>query len=159
MGRRLGLRSGVTKPHDDFCSIYVIGSQDKAPIKIGYALDPFKRLSGINTGHHIDMFVHYHVWVADMRLAQRVEAECHRLLDKAGKRIKREWFSIDVEWAKKVIAVAARNLNIPLFSNKDVSDFETLRDEVMMATMLNESGVFIPSIRQKLMDKPSLDPL
>ena len=157
MGRKLC--GGVAKPDGDFCSIYAIGTKEKTPIKIGYALDPKKRLSSINSGNHVDMFVHYHVWVADMRLAQRVEAECHRLLDKAGKRIKREWFSINVEWAKKVIAVAAQNLNIVLFSNKDLSDFDTLRDEVMMATMLNESGVSIPNIRRKLLDSRSPDPV
>lgn len=109
----------------DFCSVYAIGPADKKyPIKIGYADNPDRRLRELQTGNPDKLEIIALTWVMSWKLARRVEKRCHAILDKVNKRIDGEWFDIDGWWAKKVIAVAAREENIPLYSNQAVKATE-----------------------------------
>lgn len=150
MGRNRGSftrRSGDTVPTAkgrplDFFSVYAIGPKEGRPIKIGYCYEPNGRLSGLQVGNWIEMFIHYNVWVADMMLARRIEQACHRILDKAKKRLIGEWFDITPEWAKKVIWYSGREQNIPLYTNRDVNSAMASVDGLKMAELIRMTDVF-----------------
>lgn len=105
----------------DFCAVYAIGSDEKKrPIKIGYAENVERRLRELQIGNPDKLKIIGLAWVMSWKLARRIEKRCHAILDKANKRIDGEWFDIDGEWAKKVIAVAAREEYIPIYSSEAV---------------------------------------
>ena len=76
------------KNNDGFCSIYLIGPKEKSPLKIGFGLDPFARLTMLQVGNWVELFIHHNVWVADMKLARRIEGQCHKTLDKLAQSVR-----------------------------------------------------------------------
>jgi hypothetical protein len=90
-----------------------------------------------------DTPLHYTAWTIDAQLARRVKSNAHRLLDKAGKRIDSKWFDIPVEWAKKVIGVAARSQRIPLYTDADLERLYVSRTDLAIAEMTR--GMILPA--------------
>lgn len=71
--------------------LYVIGPLIvPTPIKIGIAVDPYKRLRGLQCGSPVELVLHH---VEEMgEIAQRFEGALHRAL--RSKRCHGEWFDI-----------------------------------------------------------------
>lgn len=81
--------------------VYVIGPASGRPVKIGYASDTAKRLSGIQNGNHEELHIHYE-FCCDGRLdAERVEKAAHSVL--RDRRIRGEWFDVDADAAADAI--------------------------------------------------------
>lgn len=125
----------VTLPEipNGFCAVYAIGPvEDRRPIKIGYSKRPHYRISEFQVANYKQLGVLAMAWVADRRLARRIEQRCHRILTKAKKVLSGEWFDIDADWAKKVIAVAAQEEGIPWRSIDDLRRMEEIRTQIAM---------------------------
>lgn len=130
----------VGKDMVDFSAIYAIGKNEKGPIKIGYTGDPEKRLEKLQIAHWEELSLFRVGWVVDLMLARRIENECHRLLDKAKKRIRGEWFSINAEWAWKAINVAATNLGIPMFTSEELKPHLRPKGDAEMELLMQSAG-------------------
>jgi hypothetical protein len=82
----------------------------------------------------------YKAWAVSEQLARNVKFGAHRLLDKAGKRIDTKWFDVPVEWAKKVILVAAQSQHIPIYTDADLERIKVSRDDLEMARLEHVTG-------------------
>jgi len=102
------------------CGVYAIGPQEGTPLKIGITKNIANRVSSIQTGHWLKIKCHVIAWTSSTDKAVFLEEKCHALLDKAQKRISGEWFTIDPEWAAKVIAHVADSLNIRTLSHNEM---------------------------------------
>jgi hypothetical protein len=125
----------------EFSCIYAVGPQAGQPLKIGFGHDPQRRLSDLQAGNWVELFIHFHVWAIDNALARRVEAACHRLLEKAEKCLCGGWFDITPEWAQKVIWFAAQEQNIPLYTNQQVIDLMVPKEELDIADIIRDSAI------------------
>lgn len=113
-----------------FAAVYVIGHAAKTcPLKIGWASNVLDRVSQIQVSHWEAVTHHLVFWTMGPPLARRLEAKAHEVLDRASKRIRGEWFSIDIEWAEKVILFAANDLGIEVFDEVE----KNRRATVMLA--------------------------
>ncbi|GBD48082.1 GIY-YIG nuclease family protein [Methylopila sp. Yamaguchi] len=104
-----------------YCAVYIIGFDDAPePVKIGIAADVGARFDALQVGNWRKMKLHAVIWTAGRPLALRVEQKTHDLLERAGKRVAGEWFSVPPEWAAKAIATAAASLDIRTFSDAEM---------------------------------------
>jgi hypothetical protein len=76
-------------------SIYIIGPKE-GPFKIGYAGDPRSRLSNLQVGQAVELFLHYEEETETSR-AKVIEKLIHRQL--GHKRIRGEWFDVKLDEA------------------------------------------------------------
>lgn len=76
--------------------IYVIAGDPAGPVKIGFSNDPHKRLRQLQTGYPGRLTLHYTEAFPEPR-ARLMERIIHKTI--APRRVKGEWFSIDVETA------------------------------------------------------------
>ena len=83
----------------------------------------------------------YSAWVVSEQLARNVKFGVHRLLDKAGKRIDTKWFDVPVEWAKKVIWVAAQSQNIPLYTDSERDKLYISSSDLKGIRFQRETGI------------------
>lgn len=102
----------IARPYgmaDRFSAIYISGSE-AGPVQIGYRQRPARVKDLL-----------YYAWIADQGLARRVQLTACQLLDNAAKRIGgSKTFAIPLEWAKKVIAFAAQQHRIQLYTDADL---------------------------------------
>lgn len=80
--------------------VYVIGPAREGPVKIGHAVDPLKRLSGLQVGNHLELKL-WSAWASDKLSKRQVEKRVHVVLRYA--RIRGEWFNVTVEEAEEVL--------------------------------------------------------
>ena len=77
--------------------------------------------------------LHETLWVPDKGRALTLRNECHRILDKASKRIDGKQFDITVEWAIKVIRFAAERLHIPIYRDAEIERLCLTRQDFELA--------------------------
>lgn len=97
------------KPH---CHVYVIGPKEAKPVKVGIAVDGFKRLKGIQTGNWHPLFVHKSAWLQDQKTARSLEFFVHRTLQKH--HLSGEWFDVSADEAFETIEWAAESQSLPI---------------------------------------------
>jgi len=115
----------------EFAGVYAVGPVDRmTPIKIGYAADPRHRLSGLQISHWKELQIFHCAWVVDLMLARRIEIACHKILDKAGKRLRGEWFSIDQDWAWKVMTFAGKEQGVPIYTTKQINALMKRKEDI-----------------------------
>lgn len=68
----------------------------EGPFKVGYSDNPQRRLSNIQTGQAVDVFLHYSE-ETESGIARVIEKLIHRNL--AHKRVRGEWFSVTLSEA------------------------------------------------------------
>lgn len=112
------------------CCVYAVGPESGNPIKIGLAENIANRVSGIQTSNWVKLKCHLAAWTPGPAYAKMLEANCHKLLDKASKRISGEWFDINPEWAAKVIAHCAEDLGIKTLSHREMLKKYQRHDEI-----------------------------
>ena len=72
----------------NFAAVYVIGSSQKQrPVNIGYTRNPDKTLSGLQSNMDEKIEIFALGWAVSWNIAVRLKNRCHRILDRAGKRI------------------------------------------------------------------------
>lgn len=103
-----------------YACVYAIGPEKGRPLKIGYATNIATRVNSIQSCNWMTVKCHAIAWSTGPKFAQLIEAKCHEILDKASKRITGEWFDITPEWAAKVIAHAAQELDIQVISHVEM---------------------------------------
>lgn len=94
-----GVLSSDPAPEAVPAGVYVI-SAGRAPVKVGIAIDPARRLAALQTGHPERLRLHQHIPVAAGR-AREIERLCHLCL--ADHRMKGEWFDVDPQVAAQVV--------------------------------------------------------
>lgn len=133
----------------DLVPIYVIGPIDsRRPVAIGYDRNVRHSVTRLQRASN-DKVGLLHTVYAVGKLAGRVKNRSHKILQKAGKILDDEWFDIDAEWAKKVIAVAAHEEKVPIYPISGIN-FVT-REEMAMrqfAKYLDELGVNLKNLGQ-----------
>jgi hypothetical protein len=90
--------------------IFVVGPTTTGPLKIGYAADVVQRFGSMCADNWLPISVHHLMWCPGRPIAVRVESEVHSILDRANKRIRGEWFDVDIEWATRTVHFAAIKL-------------------------------------------------
>ena len=118
--RMYGIRLGG-HVDSEVVSVYLIGPCEGGPMKLGIAKHPGNRVSTIKSHNWNDVDIFGLRWFKSRSLALRVEAEAHQLLDKAGKRLRGEWFDVDADWGAKTIQVATDKLGIKSYSDEDMA--------------------------------------
>lgn len=78
----------------DYSSVYVIALSRGKPTKVGIARNVATRLSHIASSTPEEVYLHEVFWLPGKPLALRVEKAVHAMLDKAGARIRGEWFDV-----------------------------------------------------------------
>ena len=83
--------------------LYVIGPQKGGPTKIGFSVDPEKRLSNLQTGNPNILKIHYLVEVSTDKVRNM-----ERIIHKTCKmhRLKGEWFNFDSKTAIQEVQFA-----------------------------------------------------
>lgn len=112
-----------------FACVYAIGPVEGRPIKIGWTATPSGRFTDLQSANWKEMRIHDIMWTPGPPIAKRIEKEAHRILDKAGKRIRGAWFDIPVDFAVPTLQVASDNLGLPTFTHDTMLDrFEEARE-------------------------------
>lgn len=101
---------------DAYCSVYSIRRADGLH-KIGYSRKPVHSLQCLRVAEPQHLLLKAR-WVLDVKLARRVVRRCHAML--AGKELPGGWFQIGAAAMRNVIAEAAREEGVPIFSNVDL---------------------------------------
>src|SRR5262249_33909153 len=64
--------------------------------------------------------VHAVLWTPGAPVAARIEAEAHRLLDTAGRRLNDKWHDVPARFAVNALVIAATKLKLPTFSHSEM---------------------------------------
>jgi hypothetical protein len=102
----------------DYACVYAIGPEKGRPLKVGATGSPQARFSQIQTDNWREMLVHEIVWTLGPPLANRLQAEIHRILTKAGRHIRGEWFDVPVEYILPTFQVATDNTKVETFTHE-----------------------------------------
>ena len=105
------------------CHVYIIAAAIdgwlKGPVKVGMAFDAHKRLATIQTGHPHELQIAAYFTMPSRGVAREVEQAFHTVM--SGKRMKGEWFDIDVITAIHAMCV---NIRTALQINTELSPAE-----------------------------------
>lgn len=131
--------AGVGDLLREHCAIYAIGPERGKPLKVGIASNITERFGNLQCSHWVQLRIHHVVWSHGRLTAERIEREAHRILDVAKTRIRGEWFSITPELAHKLIATAAGNLGLRIWTHAEMVARVTDRERRMLERELCEA--------------------
>lgn len=115
----MGKRTSKVYRGMEYSAVYVVGPTEGRPVKIGMTADPEHRFTNLQHGAWVELRRFYTAWFVGKPLSMRVEAEAHRILDDAERRIRGEWFDVTAEFGEKTILVAARNLGLDVLDEEE----------------------------------------
>lgn len=124
-----------------FACAYALGPEKGRPLKIGWCGQPKDRITALQAGNWHPLRVHTIMWTLGWHMAQRIEAEAHRLLEAAGRTLGNGWFDITTEFGGPTLQVAADNLKIPFFSHDSLIDRVRQVRERRIAAQVRAAGV------------------
>ena len=75
--------------------LYIIGSKD-GPYKMGFSVNPNRRLKQLQTGHSLDLLVHY-IKEVDRALVKYLEYLLHKEIGRF--KIRGEWYDMPLDQA------------------------------------------------------------
>lgn len=96
------------------CHVYVVGPKEDRPVKVGVSVDGLSRLSGLQTGNWVDLYVRKARWAESVADARRLEKMTHDSL--RGKNLSGEWFDVTSEEAVDRLDWIAQSYDIALHS-------------------------------------------
>lgn len=111
-------------PH---CHIYFIGPDNPKVIKVGISVNPYKRLTGIQTGCWAPVRIMDSFWLDTVHQARKLEKEIHQRLSSNGLHAAGEWFKVSANEAVEEAAIASMDLGLKL--NKHFPS-EQIRNDV-----------------------------
>jgi len=85
-------------------------------IKFAFGSDPKRRHRAVQDGSWHDIKLLEVLWVADINVAERLHSESCRILTRASKRIRGDWFMVPYKWAIQTVQVASENVKVPILS-------------------------------------------
>lgn len=121
------------------CSIYVIGIPGTSTVRLGYSCDPQRVRDKMQLDSRELIELLFVAWAPDLKVARRVVQHCHRILHKAHKECG-DGFAVNVEWAKRVIDVAARDQGIPLYSDRNARRLLTTKGDMRREMIMRVVG-------------------
>lgn len=102
------------KAHDlPYCSVYVIAPDRFKPVKVGIAVAPEKRLSGLQCSHWRHLYVVGCYWFETVKEARAIEAKVHQIFIDEDARLLGEWFDRTPEQARDAIEFSAMVAGVP----------------------------------------------
>jgi hypothetical protein len=120
----------------EYACVYAVGTDKGRPLKVSSTKNLIPRLYNIQAEHWRPIIVHEIVWTAGSLLANALEIEIYRLLDKANRRIRGAWFDVPVEMIVPTFQVATDNLKMKTFTHRQMLDDISLRREHQIASAL-----------------------
>lgn len=121
--------------------LYAIGAEGATPLRIGWAFRPADRLAEAALWHWRPLVVHELRWVQGS-LGQRLERECHRLLDKAGRRRAGDWFDVPPAMVCDLFGVAIANLRLDALTHDAMIDAVHARHAERIRRQVAAAGPF-----------------
>jgi hypothetical protein len=95
-----------------YYGVYVIGTKEERPCKIGVSKCAKDRLAALQTSHWQKLVVNGYRWVADSKAAYAIERKSHEILKERGKGLLGEWFDVStaeaieaLEWSSLVLGL------------------------------------------------------
>lgn len=95
-----------------FGCCYVVGPSHEGPVKIGYASDLVTRVSALQGGSWLKLWIFECMWFVGPLIAARVEAGALLTLRQAGLHMRGEWFDTTAERAAQALKGSAADLGM-----------------------------------------------
>ncbi len=90
----------------DYCGVYIIGPENRWPLKIGISERAYTRVNTLQTAHWSRIDCHGY-WICENRTeAAKVEKKAHEIL-KDTRHLMGEWFDVDIRKAAETVQFAA----------------------------------------------------
>jgi|SRR5215831_1235209 len=103
----------------DYVAVLVVGREDgSGPTRVGVSREPGKVFRELQFFTWEPLRVCLVAWTAGLPVAERIEAEAHRLLEK--RRRHGKWFDVPSKYATGAVLVSARKLRLPIFSHGEM---------------------------------------
>jgi hypothetical protein len=100
----------------DYCGVYIIGPENRWPLKIGISERAYTRVNTLQTAHWSRIDCHGY-WICENRAeAAKVEKKAHDLL-KDTRHLMGEWFDVDVKKAAETILFAAQSVGVEMVAD------------------------------------------
>jgi hypothetical protein len=90
--------------------VYVISDLSGEFSKIGYAVDPIKRLASLQTGNPRKLYIHRSFMLCKLSVAKKVEYWSHSIASERHARLEGEWFECSPSQAHSVIEDACKEV-------------------------------------------------
>ncbi len=100
-GKKRPYHFGLYVRENGFYCLYLVAVEGHAAIKVGIADDARSRFGAIQTHNFLELRLHRFWWVAGRPVAARVETSFKKHFRE--KRIRGEWFDLDLEEAEAFI--------------------------------------------------------
>jgi len=119
MKRPHGFRQFIMK--EGFHSLYLVTTERNAPVKVGVAEDPVRRLSDLQTANFNLLRLHRFWWLAGRQVSERIE---RAFKDHFSPRcVRGEWFDLPLPEAEAFVEAAIRDLGTWGVPEADVVKF------------------------------------
>lgn len=117
MNRRpFGFRDYVAE--QGFHSVYLVTTVRDAPVKVGIAQDPIRRLGGLQNAHFESLRIYRLLWLPGRPIAARVERSFKMQFAHAS--IRGEWFDVSLPAAQAFIESSIRSVGTWGISQEDM---------------------------------------
>ncbi|MBX4941161.1 GIY-YIG nuclease family protein [Rhizobium binae] len=90
--------------------VYVISDIRGEFSKIGYAVDPIKRLASLQTGNPLKLYIHRSFMLRKLSIAKKVEYWSHAIASERHGRLEGEWFQCSPSQAHSAIEAACNEV-------------------------------------------------
>lgn len=131
----------------DYCGVYLIGPQNRWPLKIGISERVYARINTLQTAHWSRIDCHGY-WICENRAAAAaVEKKAHEML-KDTRHLMGEWFDVDIKKATEVVIFAAQSVGVEM-----VADIPRIKKFRKVHSYLEIAG---PSWRRERESKPQV---
>lgn len=104
-----------------FHSLYLVTTETDAPIKVGIAEDPVKRLGDLQTANFHKLHLHRFWWLPGRLISERIERAFKDHF--SARRIRGEWFDLLLPEAEAFVEAAIRSLGTWGVRDVDVVEF------------------------------------
>src|SRR5262245_27476731 len=101
-----------------FHSVYLVTTVRDAPVKVGIAQDPIRRLGALQNAHFDPLRIYRYGWLASRPIAARVERSFKKQFAHAA--IRGEWFDVLLPAAQAFIESSIRSIGTWGISREDM---------------------------------------
>lgn len=111
-------RSEALRRHG-YGACYVVGPKADGPVKVGYATDLVTRVSALQSGSWLKLYIFECMWFVGPLVAGRVEAGALLKLRTEGLQLRGEWFNTTATKAADALRESARDLGFKWFDEEE----------------------------------------
>jgi hypothetical protein len=101
----------------NYCGVYLIGPNNRWPLKIGISECAYKRIDALQTAHWQRINCHGYWLCENKKAAALVERKAHELLKEGSRHLMGEWFDIDLKKAAEIVVFAADAVGVEIVAD------------------------------------------